>query len=137
MCPLRIGLIGPGDRKSIQPMAERPALCGELSKGNQEINFLIDELLHERRYSLGLPVRPHKPIETNLSGRHPRPAIAPAPECRTRGPGIGQFAVIQAMAPPHAVEFTPINANDPAKTQTKAAFASSPNGGLEHQGRPH
>jgi putative ABC transport system substrate-binding protein len=50
----------------------------------------------------------------------------------TRGPGIGQFAVIQAMAPPHAVELTPINANDPAETQTKriAAFASSANGGL-------
>src|SRR5262249_42762270 len=30
----------------------------------------------------------------------------------TRGAGIGQFAVIQAMAPTHAVELTPINAND-------------------------
>ena len=50
----------------------------------------------------------------------------------TRGPGIGQFAVIQAMAPPHAVELTPINANDLPEIQTKriAAFASSPNGGL-------
>jgi putative ABC transport system substrate-binding protein len=50
----------------------------------------------------------------------------------TRGPGIGQFAVIQAMAPPHAVELTPIDASDPAETQTKriAAFATSPNGGL-------
>jgi ABC-type uncharacterized transport system substrate-binding protein len=50
----------------------------------------------------------------------------------TRGPGIGQFAVIQAMAPSHAVELTPINANDPAETRTAriAAFASSPNGGL-------
>ena len=50
----------------------------------------------------------------------------------TRGPGIGQFAVIQAMAPPHAVELTPINANDSPEIQTKriAAFASSPNGGL-------
>jgi putative ABC transport system substrate-binding protein len=50
----------------------------------------------------------------------------------TRGPGIGQFAVIQAMAPPHAVELTPINASDPTETQTEriAAFASSPNGGL-------
>jgi len=50
----------------------------------------------------------------------------------TRGPGIGQYAVIQAMAPPHAVELTPINASDPAEAQTKriAAFAASPNGGL-------
>jgi putative tryptophan/tyrosine transport system substrate-binding protein len=50
----------------------------------------------------------------------------------TRGPGIGQFAVIQAMAPPHAVELAPINANDPTEAQAKriAAFASSPNGGL-------
>jgi putative tryptophan/tyrosine transport system substrate-binding protein len=37
----------------------------------------------------------------------------------TRGPGIGQFAVIQAMAPMHAVELTPINANDPVETQTR------------------
>jgi putative ABC transport system substrate-binding protein len=50
----------------------------------------------------------------------------------TRGPGIGQFAVIQAMAPQHAVELTPINANDPAETQSRriAAFAASPNSGL-------
>ena len=32
----------------------------------------------------------------------------------TRGYGIGQFAVIQAMAPPHAAELTPIDAHDPA-----------------------
>jgi len=50
----------------------------------------------------------------------------------TRGPGIGQFAVIQAMAQPHAVELTPINAHDPteAKIRRIAAFAASPNGGL-------
>ena len=50
----------------------------------------------------------------------------------TRGAGIGQFAVIQAMAQTHAVELTPINANDPVETQTRdiAAFASSPNSGL-------
>jgi putative tryptophan/tyrosine transport system substrate-binding protein len=35
----------------------------------------------------------------------------------TRGPGIGQFAVIQAMAQPHAVELTPIDALDPVETQ--------------------
>jgi ABC-type uncharacterized transport system substrate-binding protein len=50
----------------------------------------------------------------------------------TRGPGIGQFAVIQAMAQPHAVELTPINAHDPTETKIRriAAFAASPNGGL-------
>jgi putative ABC transport system substrate-binding protein len=50
----------------------------------------------------------------------------------TRGPGIGQFAVIQAMARPHAVELTPINAHDPteAKIRRIADFAASPNGGL-------
>ena len=50
----------------------------------------------------------------------------------TRGPGIGQFAVIQAMARPHAVELTPINAHDPTETKIRriASFAASPNGGL-------
>jgi putative tryptophan/tyrosine transport system substrate-binding protein len=50
----------------------------------------------------------------------------------TRGPGIGQFAVIQAMARPHAVELTPINAHDPTETKIRriADFAASPNGGL-------
>jgi putative ABC transport system substrate-binding protein len=49
----------------------------------------------------------------------------------TRGPGIGQFAVIQAMAPPHRVELSPINAGDPAEVERGiAAFARSPNTGL-------
>jgi putative tryptophan/tyrosine transport system substrate-binding protein len=50
----------------------------------------------------------------------------------TRGPGIGQFAVIQAMAPPNAVELTPIDALDPVETQIRgiADFATSPNSGL-------
>jgi putative tryptophan/tyrosine transport system substrate-binding protein len=50
----------------------------------------------------------------------------------TRGPGIGQFAVIQAMARPHAVELTPINAHDPTETKARriAAFAAAPSGGL-------
>jgi putative tryptophan/tyrosine transport system substrate-binding protein len=50
----------------------------------------------------------------------------------TRGYGIGQFAVIQAVAPPHAVELTPINGHDPVETQSReiAAFASFPNSGL-------
>src|SRR6267378_7832550 len=53
------------------------------------------------------------------------------PEGCTRGPGIGQFAVIQAMAPPHRVELSPINAGDPAEMERGiAAFARSPNAGL-------
>jgi putative ABC transport system substrate-binding protein len=49
----------------------------------------------------------------------------------TRGPGIGQFAVIQAMAPPHRVELSPINAGDPAEMERGiAAFARIPDAGL-------
>ena len=49
----------------------------------------------------------------------------------TRGPGIGQFAVIQAMAPPHGVELSPINAGDPAEMERGiAAFARLPNSGM-------
>jgi putative ABC transport system substrate-binding protein len=49
----------------------------------------------------------------------------------TRGPGIGQFAVIQAMAPPHRVELSPINAGDPAEMERGiAAFARIPHAGL-------
>src|SRR5262249_39589687 len=49
-----------------------------------------------------------------------------------RGPGIGQFAVIQAMARSHAVELTPIDAYNPTETTVRrmAAFAAIPNGGL-------
>ena len=49
----------------------------------------------------------------------------------TRGPGIGQFAVIQAMAPPHRVELHPINAGNPEEMERGiATFARSPNVGL-------
>ncbi len=49
----------------------------------------------------------------------------------TSGPGIGQFAVIQAMAPPHRVELSPINAGDPAEMERGiAAFARTANAGL-------
>jgi putative ABC transport system substrate-binding protein len=49
----------------------------------------------------------------------------------TRGPGIGQFAVIQAMAPQHLVEFSPINPGDPAEIERGiAGIARSPNAGL-------
>jgi len=47
----------------------------------------------------------------------------------TRGPGIGQFAVIQAMA--HGVELSPVNAGDPAEMERGIAiFARSANAGL-------
>jgi putative ABC transport system substrate-binding protein len=50
----------------------------------------------------------------------------------TRGYGIGQFAVIQAMAPPHALELTPIDALDLLKAESReiATFANVPNSGL-------
>jgi putative ABC transport system substrate-binding protein len=46
--------------------------------------------------------------------------------------GIGQFAAIQALAPPSiAVELTPINARDPAEIERGiVAFARERNGGL-------
>jgi putative ABC transport system substrate-binding protein len=45
--------------------------------------------------------------------------------------GIGQFAVIQAMAPPHRVELSPINAGDLAEMERGiAAIARTPNAGL-------
>ena len=46
--------------------------------------------------------------------------------------GIGQFAVIQAMAPPSlAVELAPIDMHDPGETEHAiTAFAREPNGGL-------
>jgi len=49
----------------------------------------------------------------------------------TRGPGIGQFAVIQAMASTHGIEPVPINILDLAETERAlSAFASTPNGGM-------
>jgi putative ABC transport system substrate-binding protein len=49
----------------------------------------------------------------------------------TRGPGIGQFAVIQATAAPDRVELSPINAGDPAEMERGIeAFARSANAGL-------
>ena len=48
-----------------------------------------------------------------------------------RGPGIGQFAVIQAMAPARGVEPIPINTSDVADMERRiTAFASVPNGGM-------
>jgi putative ABC transport system substrate-binding protein len=49
----------------------------------------------------------------------------------TRGPGIGQFAVIQAMAPIRGVEPIPIDPSDVADMELRImAFASVPNGGM-------
>jgi putative tryptophan/tyrosine transport system substrate-binding protein len=49
----------------------------------------------------------------------------------TRGPGIGQFAVIQSVGPSLGVELRPINALDTAEIERAiAAFARSSNGGL-------
>ena len=45
--------------------------------------------------------------------------------------GIGQFAVLQAVAPPLGVEVIPINLRDAAEIERAVAtFARSPNGGL-------
>ena len=49
----------------------------------------------------------------------------------TNPSGIGQFAVIQAMAPPLGIEVIPINVRDAAEIERLiAAFARGPNGGL-------
>src|SRR5262249_7212596 len=50
----------------------------------------------------------------------------------TRGYGIGQFAVVQAVAPSHGMmELAPINALDVSEMESAIAeFARSPNGGL-------
>jgi ABC-type uncharacterized transport system substrate-binding protein len=47
----------------------------------------------------------------------------------TRGYGIGQFAVVQAVAPLLGMEVTPINALEVSEMEI-AEFARSPNGGL-------
>jgi putative tryptophan/tyrosine transport system substrate-binding protein len=45
--------------------------------------------------------------------------------------GIGQFAVIQSVAPSVGVEVRPVSVRDPAETERAvAAFARSPNSGL-------
>jgi putative ABC transport system substrate-binding protein len=49
----------------------------------------------------------------------------------SRGPGIGQFAVVQAIAPSLGMELSPINALDLSEMESEiAAFARAPNGGL-------
>jgi putative ABC transport system substrate-binding protein len=49
----------------------------------------------------------------------------------TNTAGIGQFAVIQSVAPSFGVDVSPVNAHDAAEIERAvAAFARSPNGGL-------
>jgi len=49
----------------------------------------------------------------------------------TNPPGIGQFAVIQSVAPALGVEVSPVNVVNPAEIERRvAAFARSSNGGL-------
>jgi len=49
----------------------------------------------------------------------------------TRGPGIGQFAVIQALAPARGIEPIPIDPFDPIDMERRVAvFASAPNGAI-------
>jgi putative ABC transport system substrate-binding protein len=49
----------------------------------------------------------------------------------TNASGIGQFAVIQAIAPPFGIEVIPVNVRDAGEIErVVAAFARSPNGGL-------
>jgi putative ABC transport system substrate-binding protein len=49
--------------------------------------------------------------------------------------GIGQFAVIQAMAPALSIEVMPINVRDALEIERAvAAFARVANGGLIHTG---
>src|SRR5262249_57269981 len=51
--------------------------------------------------------------------------------------GIGQFAVLQAMAPPLGIEVIPVNARDAGEIEHSiAAFAQSANGGLVVTGGP-
>jgi putative ABC transport system substrate-binding protein len=47
------------------------------------------------------------------------------------GAGLGQFAAIQAVAPPLGVEVTPVNVREPKEIERDiAAFARWPNGGM-------
>ena len=53
------------------------------------------------------------------------------------GSGIGQYAIIQAMAPSFGVELRPINLGDPGEIERRVvAFAREPNGGLIIVGAP-
>jgi len=57
-----------------------------------------------------------------------RAAVLRDPDNRS---GIGQFAVIQALAPPLGIEVLPVNVRDAAEIERViTAFARSPNGGL-------
>jgi putative ABC transport system substrate-binding protein len=65
---------------------------------------------------------PRRRDQFDIQDRAGDPAIAP---------GIGQFAVVQAVAPSVGVEVTPINVRDGTEIERAVAeFARFPNGGL-------
>jgi putative ABC transport system substrate-binding protein len=79
------------------------------------------------------------PLEYSLAGKWVEllkqiaPHVTRAAVIRdpTRGPGIGQFAVVQAVAPSLGMELSPINALDVSEMESEITeFARSPNGGL-------
>ena len=77
-------------------------------------------------------------FEYSLSGKwlemlkEVAPALTRAAGLREGGPaGIGQWAIIQAVAQSSGVELSPINLRDASETERAVtAFAGSPNGGL-------
>src|SRR6516165_354419 len=80
-------------------------------------------------------------FEYSLSGKWPEllkeiaPSVTHAAVLRdpTFVSGIGQFAVIQAVAPSAGIEVSPIDLREPNQIErTIATFAQSPNGGLIH-----
>src|SRR5262249_26061970 len=84
-------------------------------------------------------------FEYTLSAKWPEllKQIAPGvtrvavPRDPTATAGVGQFAVIQAMAPSAGLEVTAINVQDAAEIETAlAAFAQTANGGLIVTGGP-
>jgi putative ABC transport system substrate-binding protein len=79
------------------------------------------------------------PFEYGLSGKWPEllkqiaPGVTRAAVLRDPAitAGIGQFAIIQSVAPSVGVEVSPVNVRDAAEIERAVtAFARSPNGGL-------
>ena len=78
-------------------------------------------------------------FEYNMCGKWPEllkeiaPSVTQAAVLRdpTFVAGIGQFAVIQAVAPSVSIEVSPIDLHEPKEIEGDiATFAQSPNGGL-------
>ena len=85
------------------------------------------------------------PFEYGLSGKWPEllkqiaPGLTRAAVLRDPavGSGIGQFAIIQAVAPSFGLELHPIDVRDPGEMEhAVVAFARPPNGGLIIVGAP-